>query len=366
MSHPDTDLFSPVTVGRYTLSNRVVMAPLTRSRAGAGDVPQAMTAAYYAQRASAGLLIAEATAISPQAKGYAFTPGIYSPAQVEGWRKVTDAVHAKGGHIFLQIWHVGRISHPDLQPGGTLPVAPSAVRPENSQAFTETGLQAIPTPRALDTDEIAGIVGDFAQAAKNAVEAGFDGVEIHAANGYLLTQFLHDSVNRRTDAYGGSIPNRARIVVEIVAAVTKAIGADRVGIRISPLSTFNETQDSNPEALYAYLVEELNRFDLAYLHVIEGQTGGERAVAGGFDLSLLRRLYTGTYMANNGYSLDLAIEARRTGAADLVAFGRPFIANPDLVERLRTGAALNTPDQNTFYGGGEQGYLDYPTLAKAV
>ncbi len=366
MSRSETDLFSPVTVGRHTLSNRIVMAPLTRSRAGAGDVPQAMTAAYYAQRASAGLLIAEATSVSPQAKGYAFTPGIYSPAQIEGWRKVTDAVHAKGGHIFLQIWHVGRISHPDLQPGGALPVAPSAVRPENSQAFTETGLQAIPTPRALNADEIAGIVQDFAQAARNAVEAGFDGVEVHAANGYLLTQFLHDSTNHRTDAYGGSIPNRARIVVEIIEAVTKAIGADRVGIRISPLSTFNETKDSNPEALYAYLVEELNRFNLAYLHVIEGQTGGERAVAGGFDLSLLRRLYKGTYMANNGYTLDLAIDARRVGAADLVAFGRPFIANPDLVERLKAGAELNTPGQATFYGGGDQGYLDYPTLAKAV
>jgi N-ethylmaleimide reductase len=357
-----SDLFDPVVLGPYTLANRIVMAPLTRSRADDEGVPGELQATYYAQRASAGLIISEATNISPQGKGYIRTPGIWSKEQVEGWKLTTKAVHDKGGRIYLQLWHVGRVSHPDLQPGGSLPVAPSAVRAENQQAYTYEGFKPLVTPRALETAEIPGIVADYAHAAKRAKEAGFDGVEIHAANGYLLQQFLSDKTNKRTDQYGGSIENRTRIVVEVVDAVVKVWGGDRVGIRLAPLTKFADIGDSNPEPVYLSLVEQLNPFKLSYIHVVEGDTGGDRNPSGAFDLQKLRHAFNGLYMANNNYTLELAVEARAENLADLVCFGRPFIANPDLVERLREGAPLAAPDPSTFYAGEAKGYTDYPAL----
>lgn len=356
-----TDLFSPIRLGAIPLANRIVMGPLTRSRAGGGDVVKPMTAAYYAQRASAGLIISEASQISPQGKGYAWTPGIHNAEQVAAWRVVTDAVHAKGGKMVVQLWHVGRISHPDLQPGGVLPVAPSAIRPD-VEAFTETGMKPAVTPRALDLAELPGIVDDYRRAAENALAAGFDGVEVHAANGYLLDQFLRDGANRRTDAYGGSVENRVRLVDEVVRAVASVCGPDRVGIRISPVNTRNDLIDSNPEPVFLHLVDRLNDAGIAYLHVIEGVTGGEREV-GGFDLDILRQRFGGAYMVNNGYTRDLADTTLAAGKADAICFGRPFISNPDLVERLRRNAALNPLDPSTLYGGDERGYLDYPMLA---
>ena len=356
-----SDLFTPMQLGPLQLSNRIVMAPLTRSRAKEDDIPGDLAAEYYVQRAGAGLIIAEATQISPQGKGYILTPGIYSDTQVQAWKKITEAVHAAGSKIFLQLWHVGRISHPSIQVDGALPVAPSAIKPEG-QSYTNDGFVPMVTPRALETSEIASIVEQYRSAAHNAKAAGFDGVEIHAANGYLLDQFLRDKTNQRTDAYGGSIENRARLVLEVTEAVVQVWGGDRVGIRISPLSAFGDIADSNPQALFTYTVEQLNRFHLAYLHVIEGDTGGAREVPGGFDLQILRRLFNGLFMANNGYDLDLALAARASDSADLIAFGRPFIANPDLVQRLRIVAPLNTPDPATMYGGGAGGYIDYPAL----
>jgi N-ethylmaleimide reductase len=358
-----TDLFDPVQLGPTTLSNRIVMAPLTRSRADDAGVPGELQATYYAQRASAGLIITEATNISAQGKGYIRTPGIWTPEQVAGWHLTTKAVHDKGGPIFLQLWHVGRVSHPDLQPGHRLPVAPSAVRAEGQQAYTYEGFKPLVTPRALETEEIAGIVADYTHAAKCAKDAGFDGVEIHSANGYLLQQFLSDKTNKRTDRYGGSIENRTRIVVEVVDAVTRVWGGSRVGIRLSPLTKFADIGDSNPEPVYLSLIEQINPFGLAYIHVIEGDTGGERHPPHSFDLQKLRRAFKGLYMANNGYDLELAIEARAKNLADLICFGKPFISNPDLVERLREGATLTSPDPATFYAGDAKGYIDYPALA---
>lgn len=368
VSRPDhsveSDLFQPVQLGPLTLSNRIVMAPLTRSRAGKDGVPRELNATYYAQRASAGLIVSEATNISPQGKGYAFTPGIYTDEQIAGWRLITDAVHARGGHIVCQLWHVGRISHPDLQPWGQLPVAPSAIKPDG-QAFTETGFQPHVTPRALDTDEIPGIVRDYAHAARCAQRAGFDGVEIHAANSYLLDQFLRDSTNKRTDRYGGNLENRTRLPLEVAAAVADIWGGDRVGIRISPLAPQpgNTPLDSDPMATYGYLVERLNRYGLVYLHCIEGATQGSREEPPGFSFQALRRAFKGLYMANNGYDRALALRARRENLADLICFGRPFIANPDLVERLRRNAPLAEAPKETWYGGGAHGYTDYPPLA---
>jgi N-ethylmaleimide reductase len=357
-----TDLFDAVQVGRYRLTNRIVMAPLTRSRATVSGIPTALMAEHYAQRASAGLIIAEGTNISPQGRGYASTPGLYSAAQIEAWRNVTAAVHARGGHIFVQLWHVGRVSHPSLQPDGVRPVAPSAICPDAS-SYTDTGFRPCVTPRALETAEIPGIVAQYAEAARNALLAGFDGVEIHAANGYLIEQFLRDCTNRRTDAYGGSREARARLLLEVAQAVVGACGADRVGIRLSPVSRVNGiAADSDPLATYSYVVEQLDSMRLAYLHVIEGMTQGAREIAGGFDLQLLHRAFSGTFIANNGYDLRLALHARRHGLADLIAFGRLYIANPDLVERLARGAALNAPDRDTFFGGGARGYTDYPFL----
>ncbi len=360
-SESENLLFSPYRLGPLVLRNRVVMAPLTRSRADDDGVPGELQATYYGQRASAGLIISEATNISAQAKGYIKTPGIWTDDQVEGWKLTTKSVHENGGYIFLQLWHVGRISHPDLQPGGALPVAPSAV-PANGRAYTPTGFKPLVTPRALELAEIPGIIGDYAHAARCAKDAGFDGVEIHAANGYLLQQFLSDKTNKRTDAYGGSIANRTRIVVEVVEAVCRVWPSGRVGIRLSPLTTFGDIGDSNPEPLYRSLIDQINPYKLSYIHVIEGETQGNRFPPGGFDLQVLRHSFNGTYIANNGYDLKLALETLEQDRADLICFGRPFIANPDLVERLRRGASLATADADTFYQGGAKGYVDYPSL----
>jgi len=357
-----TELFKPFQFGPYKLSNGVAMAPFTRSRAQVGDVPSLLAAEYYSQRSTAGLIIAEATQISPQGKGYAFTPGIYNREQVEGWKSITAAVHQAGGRIFLQLWHVGRISHPSLQPSNELPVAPSAIKPEG-KAFTEKGFMPFVTPRALETSEIVGIVEQYRVAAQYALDAGFDGVEVHAANGYLIDQFLRDSTNHRTDIYGGSLENRARLLMEVTAAVVSVWSADRVGIRLSPISPANDISDSDPATLFGYVVEQLNKFNLLYLHVIEGATGGPRNIANGFDLQTLRKLFNGIYIGNNGYDREMAISACQQNLVDMVAFGRPFISNPDLVARLKLNAPLNKLDADTLYGGGAKGYIDYPFLS---
>jgi N-ethylmaleimide reductase len=359
-----TDLFDPMQLGTLTLANRIVMAPLTRSRAGKGDVQGQMNAEYYAQRASAGLIISEATQISPQGKGYAFTPGMYSPEQVAGWRLVTEAVHAKGGKIFAQLWHVGRISHPDLQPEHQLPVAPSAVRP-NGKAFTETGFKDLVTPRALDLNEIPDIIEQYAHAASCAKEAGFDGIELHAANGYLIEQFLSDKTNLRTDRYGGSIENRARLLFEVLDALVSVWPSDRVGIRLSPVSHANDIDDSTPMETFSYVVKNLNPYNLAFLHCVEGETIGPRTIPADFSFPQLRSLFKGVYMANNGYDLQMAIKAREENTADLICFGRLFLANPDLVERFKAGAELVQAPQEPWYGGGAKGYTDWPALSEA-
>ncbi|RJF57529.1 alkene reductase [Serratia inhibens] len=353
-------LFQPYTLGSITLANRIVMAPLTRNRASTGLVPSELAATYYAQRATAGLLITEATQISAQAQGYQDTPGIYTHAQIEGWRKVTDAVHAEGGRIFVQLWHVGRVSHVDLQPDGAAPVAPSAIRAE-TKTFVNNGFSDVSEPRALETEEIKQIIDDFRQAAANAIAAGFDGVEIHGANGYLLEQFLKDGANQRTDIYGGSIENRARLLLEVTAAVTGEIGAERTGVRISPVSPANAITSSDPQGQYDYLVDQLNTLGIVYLHVVEGATGGPRDAVP-FDYDSLRRRFKNTYIGNNGYDLALAAAQLAEGKADLFAFGRPFIANPDLVERLKKDAPLAAFIPETLYGGGAEGYTDYPPL----
>jgi N-ethylmaleimide reductase len=354
------DLFSPVNLGSIALKNRMVMAPLTRNRAGEGGVPQLLNVTYYEQRSTAGLIITEATPISLMAHGYPALPGIYTNAQVEGWNKITEAVHAKGGKIVLQLWHVGRISHPSLLPNGVLPVAPSAIKPAG-QAFTYQGLVDYVKPRALDVSELPGIVADYAHATKCALAAGFDGVEIHAANGYLLDQFLRDGSNERTDNYGGSFENRTRLLMEVTKAVIEVAGSDKVGIRISPVNPFNDMHDSKPQALFNYVAELLNRFELAYLHVLEGGVHGS-GIADPFDFLALRKIFKGAYMANLGYDKVRGNAAIACGHADVIAFGVPFIANPDLVERYRTNAMLNDADSNTFYGGTEKGYTDYPFL----
>lgn len=357
----DITLFSPIQLGPHTLPNRMAMAPMTRNRAGEGNIPQALNVEYYSQRTGAGLIITEATQISPQGVGYPATPGIHSAEQVAGWKRVTGAVHAKGGHIFLQLWHVGRISHPSLQPNGAMPVAPSTIRPAG-QVYTYQGMQDYETPHALALSEIPGIIEDYRAAAKNALDAGFDGVEIHGANGYLLDQFLRDGSNQRTDAYGGSIANRARLMLEVTDAVCKVWGGNRVGIRLSPLQPFNDMRDSNPEAIFSYAIEQLNRFGLAYLHVTEMGKDKPGAAGPAFDLGKLRAIWKGVYMTNSGYDLARASAALAMGDADMVSFGVPFLSNPDLPVRFAKGAALNTPDQATFYGGNEKGYTDYPFL----
>jgi len=364
-------LFDPTQAGELRLANRIVMAPLTRNRAP-DAIPTALMAEYYAQRASAGLLVTEATAISQQGQGYADVPGLYGSEQIDGWKRVTEAVHDEGGKIVVQLWHVGRVSHSELQPGGGRPVAPSAITAKTKTVLIRNG---VPTfvdtsePRALRVEELPGIVHTYQAAARNAVEtAGFDGVEIHAANGYLLDQFLKSGSNQRADDYGGSIENRARLLLEVVRAVTGAVGGGRTGIRLSPVTPANDAFDADPQPLFEYVVRQLAALHLAYLHIIEGATGGPRDLPERpFDYAALKAVYRkaggkGAWMVNNGYDKAMAEQAVANGA-DLVAFGKPYIANPDLVERLRRNAPLNTPDKATFYGGGAEGYTDYETLS---
>jgi N-ethylmaleimide reductase len=372
MSHPSSaanpaadaqrpSLFSPYRLGDLTLRNRVVMAPLTRNRANRhDDAPNALNVEYYRQRASAGLIITEATQISRQGQGYIWTPGIYRDVHIAGWKAVTDAVHEAGGTIFMQLWHVGRVSHVSLQPDNQKPVAPSALRAA-TKTYIETGFTEVSEPRALALEEIPGIVADFVRAAENAKAAGFDGIELHGAHGYLLDQFLRDGSNKRQDAYGGSIENRARLTLEVVDAVSKVFPKERVGIRISPVSPANDARDSDPQPVFDYLVRELDRRGIGFIHVVEGATREARDYLP-FDYQALRRAFRGAYIANNGFTRELAIETVERGEADLVAFGRLYIANPDLPERLEKNAPLNTPDTTTFYGGDARGYTDYPAL----
>ena len=354
------DLFTPIELGGLTLPNRVIMAPLTRNRAiMPGNVPQAMNATYYAQRAGAGLIISEASQVSPEGIGYPATPGIHSAEQVAGWRTVNDAVHAEGGRIFVQLWYCGRISHPDLLPDGQQPVSASAIRPAG-EAITPNGMQPFVEPRALRTDELPGIVEQYRHAARCARDAGFDGVEVHAANGYLLDQFLRDGTNKRDDSYGGSPENRVRLLNEVLSAVMETWDAAQVGVRISPENTYNDIADSDPQATFDYVAKSLSGKGLAYLHVVEGDMmSGE----GQLDYRQLRGHFDGYYMANNGYDKSRGQQAIASGAADMVSYGKPFLANPDLVTRFRQDAELNAPDPDTFYGGDETGYTDYPALA---
>jgi N-ethylmaleimide reductase len=369
-----TSLFDPVRVGSMALANRVVMAPLTRNRAK-GQLPQPLAVTYYTQRADpvtgAGLIITEATPISPTAHGYADTPGIHTPEQVAAWRKVTDAVHGAGGKIVVQLWHVGRVSHSDLLPGGQPPVAPSAIAAKTKTYLIKDGVGAFVAtsePRALALDELPGIVEDFRRAARNAIDAGFDGIEVHAANGYLLDQFLKTGANTRTDAYGGAIENRARLLLEVMQAVTGEIGGERCGVRLSPVTPANDITDAAPQPLFDYVLRQLAPMGLAYLHIIEGSTGGPRELPDRpFDYAALKAAYGaagghGAWMVNNGYDKALAENALQHGA-DLIAFGKAFIANPDLTRRLRENAALNEANRSTFYGGDAAGYTDYPALA---
>jgi N-ethylmaleimide reductase len=359
----ESRLFSPTSIGTIDVANRIAMAPLTRSRADAQGVPSALAIEYYRQRATAGLIVTEATNISRQGRGYAYTPGIYTEAHVTAWRRVIAAVHEAGGKIVCQLWHVGRISHVELQENGAAPVAPSAIQ-AGELIYLETRTQARPSmPRELATDEIPELLETYKNAAHRALEAGFDGVEVHSANCYLLEQFLRDSTNKRIDRYGGSIENRTRFPVEVITAVSEIWGPDRVGVRLSPItrSAGDTPLDSDPQATYAFYAKQLGKLNLAYLHCIEGQTRGDNA-AGAFDFKALHAAFGGRYIANNSYDRQLSIAAISSGHADMIAFGRPFISNPDLVERLRRNAPLADPDQATFYGGGAEGYTDYPSL----
>jgi N-ethylmaleimide reductase len=357
-----TSLFDPVRIGDIELANRIVMAPLTRDRAP-GQIPSELAIEYYRQRAGAGLIISEAAPVCPEGHGYLDTPGIHSAAQVAGWRRITDAVHAAGGRIVVQLWHVGRISHVSLQPNGQAPVS-STSRRADWKTFTKDGFVPVSTPRALRTDEISAVIERYREAARNAMAAGFDGVEVHAANGYLIEQFLRDSINDRTDEYGGSIENRTRLLREVMQAVTGEIGGSRTGLRLSPVTPSNDAgQDSDPQRLYEHALAQLAPLRLAFVEVVEGQTAGARDFAP-FDYAALRRRFDGAWIVNNGYQRQMSLEAVASGRADLVSFGRPFIANPDLVRRLREDAPLNKIDQATLYGGGAKGYTDYPTLAE--
>jgi N-ethylmaleimide reductase len=362
-TNQDADVFSPYKLGPLHLPNRLVMAPMTRNRAGPREVPGAMAVNYYVQRASAGLIVTEGTQVSQQGQGYPGTPGIFTQEQVAGWRRVTDAVHAALGRIFLQLWHVGRISHPSLQPSGAAPVAPSALQPAGT-IMTTQGAQSFVTPRALETYEIAGVVDDYRRGAANARLAGFDGVELHGANGYLVDQFLRDKTNQRTDRYGGSAINRTRFLIEATEALVGEWGGERVGVRLAPTNPFNDIADSNPAATFSVALGELKRFGLAYLHIVEpGPTdpvaAGERP-----DIKFFRRHWSGTLMGNKGYDLARANAALRDGMVDLVSFAALFLANPDLPQRFRRGGPFNPPDRATFYASGEKGYTDYPALPR--
>ncbi|NOX43432.1 MAG: alkene reductase [Gammaproteobacteria bacterium] len=351
-----TDMFSPVTLGDIKLSNRMVMAPMTRNRADEHHAPHDLNVTYYQQRATAGLIITEASQVSPEGVGYPGTPGIYSDEQVAGWQKVTNAVHAEGGHIFIQLWYCGRISHPDLLPDKQIPVAPSAIKPEG-EAVTLEGMKAFVTPRALETNEIADIVAQYRHAAKMAKKAGFDGVEVHAANGYLIDQFLRDGSNKRTDEYGGSLENRMRLLNEVLDAVIEVWPSHRVAVRLTPENSFNSMSDSNPLENFSYFITQLNPRKLAYVHVLEGDMMTKSV---NIDYRVLRDCYDGLYMANNGYDKARAQTALNNGNCDLVALGVPFLSNPDLVKRYQHDLPLNEVDFATFYGGDEHGYVDYP------
>lgn len=355
-------LFDPVKLGSLDLPNRIIMAPLTRGRAGETAIPNDMMVTYYSQRAGAGLIVAEATAISRQGYGWLNAPGIYNDDQVAGWKKVTDAVHQAGGRIILQLWHMGRVSHSTFQEGGELPVAPSAIAADG-EVNTPDGKQAYETPHALSVSEIKSIVNDYVLAARRAMQAGFDGVEVHAANGYLIDQFLRDGSNKRDDEYGGSIENRTRFLMEVLEAVTKEVGADKTGVRISPRNPFNSMSDSDPIKTFSVVAEKLNSFDLAYLHVVETTQKGHRMYAEGERVTPhIRKVYKGNLIVNGGYTKDSGNAALADSQGDAVCYGVPFIANPDLVERFKQDAPLNKPDMNTFYTAGEKGYIDYPSL----
>lgn len=357
----DNSLLESYNLGGLELPNRVIMAPMTRNRAGEGNVPHELNAEYYKQRASAGLIISEGTQISEQGVGYPFTPGIHTDEQIKGWKKVTDAVHESDGRIFAQIWHVGRISHPDFH-NGDKPVAPSAIKPEG-QAFTAEGLKDFEEPRALKADEIPGIIEDFAQAARNALEAGFDGVEIHGANGYLIDQFIQNGTNQRTDKYGGSVENRARFALEVTKAVVDAVGAEKVGIRLSPSGEFNDMHDSNPKHTFTYVINQLNDFDLAYLHLVEPLTDVSELDNYLEEVTpFFRNIYEGTIITCGGYDKKSGNKAIKDGHTDLVAYAQLFLANPDLPKRFAVDAELNEPDSDTYYGGNEEGYTDYPFM----
>ncbi|RZI40883.1 alkene reductase [Herbaspirillum sp. HC18] len=367
-------LFEPVRLGRYQLPHRIAMAPLTRSRARQpGNIPSPLNACYYVQRTSAALIVTEATQVSMQGQGYAWTPGIHSREQVEGWRLISEAVHAAGGKIFMQLWHVGRISHPSLQPDGMLPVAPSAIRP-HGMAFIENARgegETVPfvTPRALELEEMPYMVGQYVHGARNAMAAGMDGVEVHGANGYLLDQFICSGTNVRDDAYGGPVENRARFLMEVVDEVCKVWGADRVGVRLSPLGTFNDVSDHDPEGTFGYIADKLSNFELAYLHVVNPaaaaiEKGLEPDAAAQRMLGVIRQHYRGALILAGGFDRDTAEKWLEQDKADVIAFGRKFLANPDLPERFRQDAGLNPDDPSTYYGGGAKGYTDYPTLAQ--
>jgi N-ethylmaleimide reductase len=360
----DITLLSPIKIDNLTLKNRIVMAPLTRNRAGEGLVPTEMNVTYYQQRASAGLIISEGTQIADDALGYPLTPGIHSEEQIAGWHKVTDAVHKEEGLIFVQLWHCGRVSHSSMLPNGMKPLAPSAIKPAG-EVYTYEGMKPYETPQAIKTADIPRIIEQYRHAACCAVEAGFDGVEIHAANGYLLDQFLRDGSNKRDDQYGGSIENRARLIMEVTAAVCEIWDPKKVGIRLSPLQPFNDLYDSNPEATFSYMVKALNKFGLGYLHITE--MGAENPGAAGpyFDISSLRGLWDGIYMTNSNYDYESGNKALNEAKADLISFGKLFLANPDLPERFAENAPLNAPDPESFYGGDEKGYIDYPFLQPA-
>jgi len=362
-------LFTPTQVGPYKLSHRVVMAPLTRMRSDPGDIPSDLMVEYYTQRASkGGLIISEATPVSTRGNGYAGAPGIYSDIQIAGWQRVTNAVHAKGGRIFQQLWHVGRQSHVDLQPNGDAPVAPSAIAAEG-YAYSKRGEVPFSMPRALELHEIPGIIEEFRSGAERALRAGFDGVEIHGANGYLPDQFLQDGTNKRTDEYGGPIENRARFLLEVTQAAISVWGADRVGVRIAPSGTYGSMSDSDPATTFGYVTTQLDRLGIAYLHVVEPRIKGTEEVSHGrppIAAQHLRPKFSRTLIAAGGFTPASAEAAVTFGDADLVAFGRHFISNPDLPERLRQGLPLTRYDRSTFYGGDARGYTDYPVAEAAA
>ena len=352
------DLFTPLEMGRLTLPNRILMAPMTRCRAERDGTPTPIMAEYYAQRASSGLIITEATAVAPEGIGYIYTPGIWNDRQQAAWQHVTEAVHRAGGRIYCQIWHVGRVSHPDLQPNGALPIAPSAIAPEGT-VYTYEGPKPFVTPRALETDEIPGIVQQFADAARRAIAVGFDGVEVHGANGYLIDQFLRDGSNHRTDRYGGSIENRARFLMEVLDAVVQAVGADRVGLRLSPVQPFNSMSDSNPEATFTRVVEMVQAWPLAYLHVTRMGIDQPGKAGPFFEPLTLKKRWPAVFVANHGADRDTGNQWIHDGLADAVAYGALYLSNPDLVEKFRTGRALRAPDPKTFYQGGAKGYTEF-------